>query len=1789
MNDAIRQPPAEAPDLATLSWCAGEIRESLAASEAKLREQLGRGDDAHDDELTALRAARVTLHQAHGALVLVDLPGVSLLSAEAETLLEQVERGQLRLSRELVERIARGFGAIVEYLDEVLLGEPQQPLYLFPYYRDLLEARGAERVHPADRAQFERGLLQVLRKPDDAAGIAALHQAIDMVAGSQIGARHPTFWKVALAWFEALHDGAIVLDVYGKRLLARMNLQLRRAIADGTPVAERLMKDALFALARVDLSKAPASPLLAEVLRAFEIEGTVPVDFEVPRFGRVDVRAVGAAREALTRAKPAWEKVAAGSRADLDGFAQAIAALHAAVGTLPGEGLQALVEAFVEASRVLVSRPEPVSEALALEGASALLFVEQRFERGFRAQDELDERAGEMAARLRQALAGDSLQGELPQWLRDLSHAAQERLTMASFVAETQGSLRSAEQALDSFFRDATQRADLPQNAQQLDQVAGALQLLGHRDAASAARSIAERVRGFVEQEAAPSADDCELVASSLGALGFFVDGLQQRGRSGARFAFDSATGRFSAELNEPRRAPPAVVVALEARSALALQTPSADTAESLLADRSQRAGELIGSLRDAPDDAALRSELRETLVQLRDDAQLVDDGALKSRVSDAIALLDTGGSGDDASLQATLAGIAGAQPAQAATQPEEPQRDEAEIDSELLGIFLGEAQEVLAAITEAAAQSRRAPADQAVLTTIRRGFHTLKGSSRMVGLADFGDAGWAMEQVMNLWLAEERAATPALHELIGAACERFQEWVDLLQRSVPFRLDPKPMIDAAAALRENRPHADAFAALAAQVGAAGEAEVEVAPEEVAIAVDEVRVGERAISRPLYDIFLSEADDLIARLVADTTQWADEPGRAASEAAQRAMHSLKGSAALVELPDVQALAEQLEAFLLRQRASGRAVGVDDLSDYATAIERLQAMLHRFAAGSAPADESAALATAHALASRWDPRNAPPAQIEPLAVQAMLAGELDEELLPIFIEEATDYLPKIGENLRRWQAAPADRSVQQLLMRHLHTIKGSARMAGAMALGQLVHEMETRIEAASVLTVVPASLIEELIADCDNVVTMFEAIRDPAARQATREATAAAGPTPDTGADAAARVDVPPASEAGGQGAEPERDSDAAQAAHAPATLPAAAAAVVAGRPVAAAAPAMASPTPAAASLVRVRSDLLERVVNESGEVSIARSRMDNELGQLRQSLQDLTENVGRLRSQLREIEIQAESQIQARIALQRETSAEFDPLEFDRYTRFQELTRMLAESVNDVATVQHNAMRSLDAAAQDMTRQSQVLRELQQNLMRMRMVQFGSIGDRLYRVVRQAAKELGKRVALDIRGASVEVDRGVLERMAGPVEHLLRNAVAHGIEAPGQREAAGKPETGEIRLEVRQEGNEVVLTLSDDGGGLDHAKILARARSLGLVEADAQPGERELAEMIFTPGFSTASEVTELAGRGVGTDVVRAEVLSLGGRIDVESTRAAGTRFTVHLPLTLAIAQVVLVGVGASHYAIPSSSVEQVLQLKPQALAAAYRDGSIEWQGARVPMHYFGTLVDVADTRPIAQHLSPVVIVRSASLRLAIHVDTVSRNQEVVVKNVGTQVARVPGMGGATVLGTGEIVLILNPVRLAQAVLGDLWLERAAPGVQRAPLADAPPAVMVVDDSLTVRKATQRLLAREGYDVMLAKDGVDALRQLAERQPDLMLVDIEMPRMDGFDLTRHVRADERLRELPIVMITSRTADKHRNYALSLGVDAYLGKPYRDDELLGQVQAFTSSRRRRSGA
>jgi chemosensory pili system protein ChpA (sensor histidine kinase/response regulator) len=597
------------------------------------------------------------------------------------------------------------------------------------------------------------------------------------------------------------------------------------------------------------------------------------------------------------------------------------------------------------------------------------------------------------------------------------------------------------------------------------------------------------------------------------------------------------------------------------------------------------------------------------------------------------------------------------------------------------------------------------------------------------------------------------------------------------------------------------------------------------------------------------------------------------------------------------------------------------------------------------------------------------------------------------------------------------------------------------------------------------------------------------------------------------------------------------------------------------------------------AMLRVRAEVIDRLVNEAGEVSIARSRIEGELRALKVALSELTDNTNRLRTQLREIEIQAESQMQSRLSQAQEVETPFDPLEFDRFTRFQEITRMMAESVNDVATVQQNILRAVGDADGALSSQSRLTRGLQTDLMRIRMVPFSSVAERLYRVVRQAAKETDKRAVLDIRGGQVELDRSVLERITAPFEHMLRNSVAHGIEPTATRIENGKPELGEIKIEVRQEGNEIMLMASDDGAGLNLPRILEKARGLGLVAPDQTPTNAEIADFIFHPGFSTASEVSQLAGRGVGMDVVKSEAAALGGRIETHTEPGKGTRFLIYLPLTLAVTQAVLVRAGPARFAIPAVMVEQVRQIKAPELAACNESGEAQWQNRNYSFRYLPRLLGDFDSQPEQKRFHSVMFVRSGAQVVAIHVDEVAGAQEIVVKNTGPLLSRIAGITGATVLGSGEIVLIINPVILSGRepvafVSGDEPVTAPA----EAPVISIP-TVMIVDDSLTVRKITGRLLSREGYHVLTAKDGVDAVEQLQEAVPDVMLVDIEMPRMDGFDLTRAVRGDPRLRHIPIIMITSRTAERHRAYAKEIGVNFYLGKPYQEEELLGHIAGF----------
>jgi chemosensory pili system protein ChpA (sensor histidine kinase/response regulator) len=774
-------------------------------------------------------------------------------------------------------------------------------------------------------------------------------------------------------------------------------------------------------------------------------------------------------------------------------------------------------------------------------------------------------------------------------------------------------------------------------------------------------------------------------------------------------------------------------------------------------------------------------------------------------------------------------------------------------------------------------------------------------------------------------------------------------------------------------------------------------------------------------------------------------------------------------------------------------------------------------------------------------------------------------DVDPQILPIFLEEAAELFPQASEQLRAWQRVPADESSAIGLRRTLHTFKGSARMAGAMRLGALTHRMESRLHDGEARAAHPAALFESLETDFDHIAFLLDALRRGEVN-VELPGTVAAEATPQTGT-------APVAPEE----ALPEPASVVPPEAVAPIVVP------IAPREPAAAPSEPAETDTAQRPLLRVRADIIDRLVNEAGEVAITRARIDAELRALKSNLLELTSSVIRLRAQVREIEIQGESQIQSRSRID-ETAAGFDPLEFDRYTRFQELTRFLAESVNDVSTVQQALIKNVDDADAALTAQARLSRDIQQQLFAIRTVPFGSLSERLYRVLRQTAKEIDKRANLEIRGGQVELDRSVLEKLGGPLEHLLRNALDHGIESREARVAAGKSETGEIALTVRQVGNEIAIELADDGAGLDFAEIRNRAIAQGRLAADATPTDAQLIECIFQPGFTTATRVTALSGRGIGMDVVRSEIAALSGRVEVATERGRGTTFILYLPLTLAVAQAVLVRAGGRLWALPAPMVEQVQQVKPEALRAFYVERKVEWQGREYAFHYLPRLLGDTQHNPETGRHNSVLLLRAGQSHAAVHVDEMVGNQEVVVKNIGPQLARVPGLIGATVLGTGEIVLMVNPVHLAQRagvpVFDPDAPDRVVPSyapVSVASPAAGPPLVMIVDDSLTVRKITSRMLAREGFEAITAKDGVEAIEMLEEATPDVILLDIEMPRMDGFEFMRTIKRDSRHAHIPVIMITSRTAEKHRELARELGVDLFLGKPYQEQELLRNLR------------
>jgi chemosensory pili system protein ChpA (sensor histidine kinase/response regulator) len=461
--------------------------------------------------------------------------------------------------------------------------------------------------------------------------------------------------------------------------------------------------------------------------------------------------------------------------------------------------------------------------------------------------------------------------------------------------------------------------------------------------------------------------------------------------------------------------------------------------------------------------------------------------------------------------------------------------------------------------------------------------------------------------------------------------------------------------------------------------------------------------------------------------------------------------------------------------------------------------------------------------------------------------------------------------------------------------------------------------------------------------------------------------------------------------------------------------------------------------------------------------------------------------------------------------------------------------------------------------------------------MQTRMVPFQRHVARLQRIVRQACTDTGKQAELVVEGESNEIDRQVLESMLPPFEHLLRNAIAHGIEKPAVRRQRGKPESGQVLVKIRREGAEVIVEVSDDGGGLDVGAIRRKAYERGLLAESQKVTDEQAIELILQPGFSTASELTQAAGRGVGMDVVDNEVKKLGGSMRIETRTGEGTRFLIRLPYTLAITHALIVNVGEETFALPLPTVEGITRLSRDKILKHLTEDEpkLDYGGIVYRIQHLGSLVGAAPSAlPEDENAVSLVLIRAGDSSTALLMDSVEGSREIVVKTLGPHIASVPGVTGATILGDGRVIMILDAATLVRAQR-PTDAARPAPQPARASQLTA----LVVDDSITMRRVTQRLLERRGAKVYTARDGLDAITVLQEHTVDVVLLDIEMPRMDGYQFATHVRNDPKLKRLPIIMITSRSGEKHRAKAIEIGVNDYLSKPYQESQLIAAIAAL----------
>jgi chemosensory pili system protein ChpA (sensor histidine kinase/response regulator) len=964
----------------------------------------------------------------------------------------------------------------------------------------------------------------------------------------------------------------------------------------------------------------------------------------------------------------------------------------------------------------------------------------------------------------------------------------------------------------------------------------------------------------------------------------------------------------------------------------------------------------------------------------------------------------------------------------------------------------------------------------------------------------------------------------------------------------------------------------------------------------------------------LLSVFLMEAWDTLAAVEDGLATLKHSPDTmGVLEHLAVVTHRLRGSAALSGFPQVAGLAAAMEEAVERTAATpadGDRHALGPLTDMVfwlktaldvigeTGVEDAEAIAESLAGLVAPAPHEPAGETTRRLAE----------------LERFFSEQAD--VLEYFVPEAVEHLEAMAQSLIALEGEAATESEVAALFRTVHTLKGAAYTVGCAVIGDLAHRIEDMLgEIRERFRPLDRVAIEAVFAGLDALRLLVRSGEDRADTRAAayERAIALLGALPPVEAIAS-----PPGAAA----------VTVEETVELPVETPATASAATAISPAAAETPRL-EPVAAAEGIapaaeravrgadrgrssrdaarrvrpsIRVSLDRLDALMNLVGELVITRSRLERHLSQLEQAGELLSFTQSRMTQTVAEFE----SKYADRLVPPAEPHGGephepgvsplgefFDELEFDRYDDFNLLARRVGEISSDLTEIQHELTGLVRTVREDAGGVQRLSGELRGQITRARMVPVGRLFAPFVRMVRDGARAAGKGVVLEVRGETVEMDTTIVELMADPLIHLVRNAIAHGIEPEETRRRQGKPPQGTIHLGAAHKGGSIYIEVADDGRGIDVEAVGEAARRGGFITAEAlaRLGERDILDLIFLPGLSTAASVTATAGRGVGMDVVRANVSRLGGEIEVQTEAGRGTRFRIRLPLTVAISDALMVTVGPQTLAIPVPAVKGAINLRPEEVRTLDGVESVEIEGESVDLVRLDRVLQIP-ARDAEGPLS-IVALRTGRKTLAVVVDEFLSKEEIVIKNLGAFLQGIGPFSGATVTGQGRVILLLDSLKLLEMQTTAPWPHPAELRREReamvAPAAEAKRRVLLVDDSVSVRRFVGGMLERAGFHVVAARDGAEALQQLAEQSVDVIVTDLEMPRLNGYELIRDLNREPTTCDLPVVVLTTRAGAKHLNLARQLGVEHYVAKPVDEASFVQLIESLAAATPARAGA